>query len=248
MKSNIELDRRKVLGTVGGLAVAGSGFAALTGGATATSGSLDIGDSEVHTDDGDLTEVNVKLDHTVTWDGFDIPVHAAEYRDVIRVYDSNNNLLGSHVLRDETDTPKMLENWSGDGDSNGWGGDGEHTSGPGTEGNVNADILWTVLSDSDNTPTHSIPQGQPASVEDFGLDNETDGSVRDYTVEFVKTVRLYTKDSGGSYTASDGTSLRLMGGDDGTVGEVKSSGTFTLSVGNEAASTSGTGSGGSSAS
>jgi hypothetical protein len=248
MKSNIELDRRTVLGTVGGLAVAGSGFAALTGGATATSGNLSIGDSQVSSDNGDLSEVNVSLDHEVTWDGFDYAVDAAEYRDVIRVYDKDGNKLGAHVLRDETDTPKMLKNWSGNGDSNGWGGDGEYTSGPGTEGFVHADIHWTVLADDPASASNPVPQGQPGDVDNFGLDNNTDGSWAEYTVEFVKIVRLYAKDSNGSYTADDGTSVRLMGGDDGTVGEVKSSGTFTLKVGNEAAQTSATGSGGSNAS
>jgi hypothetical protein len=240
----------KAVGATGAAATAGGIGILATGSATATSGNLSIGDSAVSTDDGDLTEVNVSLDHKVEWDGFDYPVDAAEYRDVLRVYDSDGKKLGSHVLRDGTDSPVLLNNWSSEGDSSdGWGGPDEHTSGPSTEGYVQAGILWTVLADGPSNPTNGIPNGQPADVNDFGLDNHTDGTVAEYTVELVKIVRLYAEDADGSYTSDDGsTSLRLMGGDDGTIGEVKTTGQFTLKVGNDAAETSGTGSGDSSAS
>lgn len=244
-----DIGRRTALKGVAAFGAAAVGGMALTQNATAqASGSLSIGNSGVSTDGGDLTEVNLNLDHEVTWDGFDQPVEAAEYRDVVRVYDANGNKLGATVLRDETDTPKMLAGWSGNGDSDGWGGDGEYTSGPGTQGYVHADVLWTILADEPSNATNPVPQGAPGDIDSFGLDNETDDSTREYTVELIKIVKLYTTDSSGSYTADDGTTVALMGGDDGTVGTVKSTGTFTVSVTNEGATTSGTGSGGSSAS
>lgn len=245
-------NRRKVLKGIGGAAIAAGigagGFIATTGSAAAASGNLSISGSSVSNDDGDLSQVHVTLDHEASWDGFDYPVEAVEYRDVLRVYDGEGNQLGSDVLRDGTDSPVLLENWSSDGSSDGWGGPDEHTSGPGTQGTVNAGIVWTVLAEDGATPDNPIPQGSSANIEDYGLDNGADDSTAKYTVEMVKTVRFYTTDPDGSYTANDGeTSLRLMGGDDGTIGEVKADGQFQLNVTNEAATTSSSGTGSSEA-
>lgn len=73
MKSNIELDRRKVLGTVGGLALAGSGLAAFTGSAAAqVSTSFTANDAgTVTTADGSIQQVLVDTSGTFSWSGLD---------------------------------------------------------------------------------------------------------------------------------------------------------------------------------
>lgn len=241
----------------------GASLLAISGGAAATSSTMDISNSSVSNDDGDVSKLGVSLTHEAMWDGFDVPVHAVEYRDVLEIRDADGNVLGTHVLRDGTDTPVLLENFSGDGDADGWGGPGEYFS-PGVEdeddpyaeagylsGSVHADIDWTLAADSnvDSANINSPPGGSVADTTDFGLDNETDDSTVTYTVILKKTVQFYTRDDNGSYTtAIDGVTVALMGSDDGTFSETKTNGTFYLDVTNEDATTHSTGSGSSNAS
>jgi len=244
------MERRSLLKTIGGIgataAVGGAGLLASTGGALAANSSLLITGSSVTNDDGDLTEVIVNLDHEATWDGFDIAVDAVEYRDVIKRVDGSGNVVASHVLRDELDTPVPLSDIA-DGS---WGGSDENSTGPGTEGSVSAGIQWSVLHDDPSSATY-IPPGDSGSVgdvQDFGMDNEEDDSTKSYTLKFTKKVQFYALDSNGSYTGIDGNTYRLMGGDDGTLAETVAEGTFTVDVTNEAATASSSGSGSSSAS
>jgi hypothetical protein len=80
MKSNIELDRRKVLGTVGGLALAGSGLAAFTGSAAATVEADFTANNAgtVASADGSVRKVMVDTAGTFSWNGPDSAVVTLE--------------------------------------------------------------------------------------------------------------------------------------------------------------------------
>lgn len=245
------MERRNLLKAVGGIAATASaggvGVLAMSGGAAAQS-SFSIDDSSVTLDDGDVSKIGVELDHTVTWDGFDVPVEAASYTDTIELRDGNGSTLHSATIFDNSNNPVLLENWSTDGSGgDGWGGPGEHTSGPGTQGGVNANIDWTVLSDDPNADGGTE---SPGDINAFGIENTTDGSEQDFILRYTKTVTLFTTEQNGgtAVSAADGTTVYQLGVDDGTVGEVVGQDTFTVTVGNEEATTSsGTTSGSSSA-
>ncbi|WP_458185068.1 hypothetical protein [Haladaptatus sp. NG-WS-4] len=73
-KPNTTLTRRTVLGTVGGLAVAGSGPALLSGSTAAVDTKFTPNNTEVlTTDDGSVREVVVETSGTVSWDGLEEP-------------------------------------------------------------------------------------------------------------------------------------------------------------------------------
>lgn len=237
----------KAVGSIGTASIAGLGAAALSSGAAAASSNLTISDTSLSNDDGDVTQVGVAITHDASWDGFDKSVDAVSYRDVIKKVQGNGTIAATHVLYDNTDAPVLLANWSGSGDSNGWGGDGEYTTGPGTSGTVNADIDWTVLAENPSTAANSVES--PGNLSDFGLDNATDNSSEQTTLRYVKEVSFYTTDSSGSYTSDDGsTTLALMGGDDGTVADTRAEGDFVVTVTNEEVTTSSSGDGSSSVS
>lgn len=247
------MERRSLLKTIGGIGTAsvlgvGASVTAFSGGAVAASSSLNIGNAGVTNDDGDVTQVAVTIGHTAQWDGFDIPVDAAAYRDVIKKVNGDGSIAASHVLYDNTDSPVLLSNWSSDGSgSDGWGGPDEHTSGPGTSGNVNAGIDWVVLAEDPSSAAKSVES--PGDIANFDLDNPSDGTDKSTTLRYVKQVYFYTEDSSGSYTADDGsTTLSQMGSDDGTMAKTESQGDFTVTSTNEGATVSSGGSGSSSAS
>jgi hypothetical protein len=236
----------KTVGGIGAASALGVGAIAATGGAAAASSSLDITNTSISNDDGDVTQVGVAIDHQAQWDGFDYPVEAVAYRDVIKMVNDDGSIGASHVLYDNRDAPVLLSNWSGNGDSNGWGGDDEHTNGPGTDSYVHAGIDWTVLAED---PDSAGTTESPGQIDNFGLDNDTDNSYKKTTLRYVKEVYFYTSDANGSYTSADGsTTLGLMGGDDGTMDKVRSEDEFTVKVTNEKATASSSGSGSSSAS
>ena len=75
----MDLDRRKVLGTVGGLAIAGSGLAAFSGSAAASVNTYfqAHGTSVLRNDDGSVQNVNVDVDGEYSWDNLDSPANMA---------------------------------------------------------------------------------------------------------------------------------------------------------------------------
>lgn len=79
MKPNTDFDRRKVLGTVGGLAIAGSGLAALSGSAAATvkTGLSASNTNLLKNDDGSVREVLLNVSGDYAWDGLDSPATSA---------------------------------------------------------------------------------------------------------------------------------------------------------------------------
>lgn len=77
----VELNRRKVLGSIGSLAIAGSGVAALSGSGAAQL-TVDIGASDpgtVSNDRGDLSKVSVDPQFSVQWEGLDEAVAKVFY-------------------------------------------------------------------------------------------------------------------------------------------------------------------------
>lgn len=79
MKSDIELDRRKVLGTVGSLAIAGSGLAAISNTAAAVNTTLNVTGSSITTDDGTIDNATVSVDSKGDYDGLDTEANYAEF-------------------------------------------------------------------------------------------------------------------------------------------------------------------------
>lgn len=252
------MERRNLLKSIGVLSAAGAaGGGALSlfasQGARAQA-SWTISDSTpVTTDDGQIKYVNVTASHTAAWDGFDEPVAAIAYRDTI-VLDPNGSAV-SHTVYDNTDSPVLLGNWSSDGSgSDGWGGPGEYIANTGSSGDqdfrlhgeANADIDWNVVAD----PNYA----EPESVEDpydisgsSTLEPDTDGDTDQSLIRYTKAVHFYKEDPSGSKTSDDGsTSLSPMGQQDGTVEKVESTDEFQVTVTNEEATTSGSGSGSSS--
>ncbi len=248
------MHRRSLLKSIGGIGVASAlglgGVAAFGGTAGAqTASNLSIDDTSITNDDGDLTSVAVSLGHKVDFDGFDYPVEAAAYEDYIVQLNSDGSEYARHKLYDNTNNPVMLENWSSQGNGDdGWGGPGEYNTGSGTAGQIYADVNWTVVSENPSEDAQSVES--PGDAADFALDNPNDGSTKTRYFKYEKNVHLYgTRDNGSTaVSAKDGTPVYELGEDDGTVGVVESSGQFQVDVSNEEASTSGTGSGSSSAS
>lgn len=241
------MDRRTLLKAggagIGAATIGGIGLFAFSGSGVAISSSFSISGASLSNDDGDITKVNVSAKHRAEWDGFDALVDAAAYRDVVQKMDGNGNVARQDVVYDNRAAPVRLANWSGNGDSNGWGGDGEWASGPGTQGFVRADIDWTVLAEN---PANAGGTESPGDIDNYGLDNPDDDSTASATLRYVKQVYLYTEDASGGVSADDGTLLRALGGD-GTVEKIESKDTFSLGVTNEPAETGASGSGSASA-
>lgn len=249
------VDRRTIIkgaGGIAGLGLAGIGATAFTGSAVAANLTIQDPDT-VTTDDGQIQFVNVALDHTAEWDGFDRPVDAVAYRDTITLRPNSDSV--SHVVYDNTNAPVLLDNYSSDGSgSDGWGGPGEHVSDTGGEesqhyrehGKVHANIDWNIVVDPRYASAKSVED--PYEIDGSSvLEPETDGNSKTSTIEYQKDVFFYEADSNGGYTSDDGsTTLALMTGD-GVEKRVRSVGQFALTVQNQANEQTGSGSGSSSA-
>ncbi len=173
-------------GTVG---AAIGGGALLLGTQPALASSLSIDDANQETtDDGSLQYVRVEIDHSVSWDGFDQDVEYIRYIDRIHIRPGDEDV--THILYDEVSG--HLDDWSDDGDSDGWGGPGEHATGSGNAGEAHADLNWNVVGD----PNASDPEaGGPRSVETPShrldlLEADTDGASMQSAITYEKDIRL----------------------------------------------------------
>lgn len=220
----------KGVGATGALTVGGSALL-FSSTQSAVAASFTISDpNAVTSDDGSLRYVRLQAAQRVEWDGFDTAVDRARYIDRVTIRPNSNDVTVK--VNDTTSQP--LDQWSGDGDSNGWGGDGEYTSGPGQAGFVRADVDWNIVGAADET----LPpeEGGARSIEDPAaeldlLEVDTDGASKDSTIVFEKEVRLL--DANGNEIAGPG----------GPYDAATSSDSFTVSVTNEAATTSTNGGG-----
>lgn len=201
MKSNIDLDRRKVLGTVGGLALAGSGMAAFTGSAAAD-GDATLSDASTlkgSNDDGEVQYVAFGGKLTYAWDGLDTEAEYGGYRLRTRVY--SKEAFGG------------WSGWQNFGWTNGelggnWGGDNDHTAETGTKGYFTFkygkpfnqasyaiaydDEVANNPGDYTNYGLRLVPESKAYSTDVFSEDD--DDSTQRTVVEFEYTCRVYDGD------------------------------------------------------
>lgn len=246
------VDRRTILkgaGGIAGLGIAGIGASALTGSAVAAN--LNITDpSTVTTDDGQIQFVNVAIDHTAEWDGFDRPVDAVAYKDTITLRPNSDGI--THTVYDNTSNPVLLDEYSTQGSgSDGWGGPGEYVSDTGSEGEqhyrehgtVHATIDWNIIVDPRYASAKSVET--PYEIDGSSvLEPETDGESQSSTIKYEKTVHFYEEGTGENSVTTDiaGTEVIPMTGD-GVEESVTSIGEFSLTVQNQANTQTGSGDG-----
>lgn len=146
------------------------------------------GPATATSDDGSLNYVRLEVDHELTWDGFDSDVEYLRYIDRVTVRPNDQD-----VTRTVNDTTSAsLDDWSGDGDSNGWGGDGEYSSGVGKAGTANTDVDWNVIGDPNATdPAEGGPRSVESPADLLGLlEADSDGNTKSSKVVLEKDVRL----------------------------------------------------------
>lgn len=229
MKPNTEIGRRKVLGTIGGLAVAGSGLAALSGGAAASDTTLEGPDETVTatTDDGSIMYVAYGGRLRFEWDGLDTEATHGEYVVQSRVRDHGGEFTdwrfhgkGSGPLGDDADA----DGHDGDGvfeegegnSANSWGGDNESNSGPGTDGyfqfkygSAYGQRDYAIAYDGDHEEI--LPVKNPWHLNRF--EEATDGGKQTTQVEIRKTCRVYDGDpseDSSSVLVADKDSARML--------------------------------------
>lgn len=220
---NHNLSRRNVLKAIGGSAtIMGAGAGLLVATSPAVAVNFSINNSQpVTTDDGTIAAVGLEANLTAEWDGLDIPLAGVAYRDSFDV----NGL--SHTVYDNTNNPVWLEDFSSDGDgSDGWGGPGEHTTGPGLNGSVRADIDWRILT-APGIPPKSVES--PGPLGDAQIEEPDDGEHNTSKIDYTKEVVFYY-DVDGSLVRQD-----QLPNDDGTVDSVTAADQFTVNVGNQPA-------------
>lgn len=231
MKSNIELDRRTVLGTVGGLAVAGSGLAALTGSAAAGDTELEGPDETITatTDDGEIKFVAYGGRLRFEWDGLDTEATHAEYLVESRVRDYGGQFTD---WRFHGKGSGQLGDFEGEGNHDGdgvfeegeentassWGGDNDSNSGPGTDGwfqfkygSPYGQDDYAIAYDDANDLSGASPVKNPWSANRF--EQATDGGSQSTQVEIRKTCRVYDgdpADDGSSVLVADADTARML--------------------------------------
>lgn len=218
MKSNIELDRRTVLGTVGGLAVAGSGLAALTGGATATAGSTITDPQAVTTDDGKIRYVRTHTTGRLNWDGFDEPAKYGRIFVGVELH-RNGNELASKWIHDTGKFALDQSDWGGSGEETSLSGDHED----GQEGYIASDADWDIIQSSFYDDNSNHPQDPMAADKMFA---DSDGSEQRTKVVLKSQYRLY-----------DASESELTG-TQGYPARPSASSSFVVTVNNEESSTS----------
>lgn len=231
------MERRNFLKAAGGIGAAGItgvGALAFSGGASATQ-SFSITDSSASFNDGQLSYVAVTLDGTTAWDGFDTPVKYLEFTSEIRIPAQET---GWHTLNSSV-SGELPDQWSGNGDSDGWGGDGEYVvayDDEGRAGEVHTDVFWNVVGDDTaSDPANGAPRSveTPAPWQD-ALSVDTDGESVTTTLEKRSTVRFLDANQD-PIAESEG------------VQETVSTAQFDVTVTNEQSTTSGDGTGDSTA-
>lgn len=262
MAADLPVSRRTALrGIAGALGAAAAGGAVIYAGTgPATAASVTIGDTTVAVDDGHLSFVDLNLtDYYAIWDGFDVPVAAVAYRDVL-VFEGDGS---EHVLYDQTGVdaqPIRLDAISTQGSGgDGWGGPGEYAStfdtgtepttsvvnqpgagGPAeaTAGWVHATVDWRLISDDAADTGRSIedPAVHGGSGPFPSLDEETDGESITHTFTLRKQVHLYRASDPGTGVSSiqteNGATVWPMGEVDGTEALVEATPSFAVTVEN----------------
>jgi hypothetical protein len=185
------LTRRKALGGIAALTAGGLGTAALAAGPAAAQ-SYTISDASVTLDAGEASFVGVDVTGTLSWDGFDEGVDRLEFVSEVKVAGEE-----WHELNRTTSDP--LEDWSGDGDSDGWGGAGEYVlenggDGDGTAGEVHTTAKWAVIAVAGADTGEYRTSGLNVPDWTAALDAATDGSSETTSVSKRSTVRFLDAD------------------------------------------------------
>lgn len=249
------MERRQLLKSAGALGsvLAVGGIGLNLSSQTVAAASFSISGTTISIDDGDVSYVDLSVaDHFAVWDGFDRPVAAVAYRDVLRNPDTGQTHELYDQRGDDAQPIRLSEISSKDSGSDGWGGPDEYASkdpdsyvqadGPTTAGYVHAGVDWRIL-DDEGTNAKSIED--PADTDDFAIDNPQDDTTKTTKLELVKQVWLYSDEDTGrqSISTQNGQTVYLMGNDDGTREKIDVTEAFKLKVRNEDSTTSVTGSG-----
>jgi hypothetical protein len=218
------MQRRDILKTMGGIAGAsvagGAGFAALTGGATATAGS-DIADPPaVETDDGTIRWVAVQTTGRLTWDGFDTAAKQARIMIYVTLKQDGSNVWGENLIHD-TGMFDLTSDWGGSGEDISLSGD----STDGQAGYIASDTDWGILQeDRNNIYNNGYPlPTDPAPV--APLTAESDGSTEQTRIVLRSVYLLFD---------ADGNELT---GQSGYPSRPESSSSFVVTVNNQTATT-----------
>lgn len=196
MKPNVELDRRKVLSTVGGLAVAGSGLATLTGSAAAKVDTEFTANNAgtVTSPDGSIQKVLVDTSGTISWKGFD---HAAEnatvtleakktgvgkanYSRLASKEYSINGLSGEQGF--ELDTVDLTEHFGDDHFESDTDGEKKAT---GIDLRVSVTITTNGGPDHDASAADTMWITADNEASDTDIEGESDASASSYDQKFV---------------------------------------------------------------
>lgn len=247
-----ELTRRTALkGAAAAGLLGGLGALATNPAGAQISNAVSINDITVATDEGDLSFVDVAVDGSVSWDGFDVPVDAFAWEVIVHV-EAAGGATGSHTLFDQRasgggDGPVLLANVSSQGNGgDGWGGPGEfvdHLADDNRAGLIQHDSDWRYLADSDVAVAKSIEDPAVIGTDVPELDNDADDSTITHVVTLDSRLYLYSEtDTGATPVASetrfgDGRDVYPLGQDDGTFERARGQSSFDVAVTNEPAET-----------
>lgn len=226
MTEHTELSRRSILKGLTGAGATGllGGAALFAASGPAAASSYSITGSSAELDDGQLSYVDVDVAGNLTWDGFDTPVKYLRFVAEITIDDGGSTPW--HTLADST-SDALPDGWSGNGDSDGWGGAGEYVISyggdtEGTQGEVHTDAQWRVIGDTGKSIETPAPWQDNLSV-------DTDGNQQTFTLNKRNTV--YFLDTDKNQIGHD-----LGGPENGAVRSVTS---FDVTVTNQASTTGG---------
>ncbi|WP_135825543.1 hypothetical protein [Halorussus ruber] len=195
MKSNLELDRRKVLSTVGGLALAGSGLAAFTGGAAAKVSTEFTANNAgtVTSPDGSIRKVLVDTSGTVSWSGFDATAetatvtleakekgsHPNNYAPLTSTSLAVNGLSGERDF--QLDTVDLTEQFGDDHFESDTDGEKKTT---GIDLRISVTITTNGGSPHDANAADTMWVGADNAASDTNIDGESDASASSYDQKF----------------------------------------------------------------
>jgi hypothetical protein len=199
------VSRRGVLkgaaGISGAALAGGAGLAALTGGAAAAASiDISINGSEYSGDQGLVDYVGVDMSKKIVWKNFDVPVRYIDFKHQITIEDGGDT--DWHTLYEGRSG--RLTDWSGKGDSKGWGGDGEFIASHGGDkadylnGDARADVHWAVIVDPTASDYGGYDTGTPTPAEwAEKMSVDQDGNTEIRTIKWKTTLEFYTENDNG---------------------------------------------------
>jgi len=247
------MQRRTLLRTAAGgiaLTTAGVGTYFATTGASADDAFTIDDASPVTTDDGNIKFVNVEATHEVVWDGFDVPVAAVAWEDVITIAPNatgsdDPDAQAEHTLYDgrpEGPADGLVHVTEFQNQDGNWGGSGEVSEElSGDEqfewmnGRVSATIDWNAIIDPQYASANSVedPYEMPA---DSVLEPEQDGETQTRAIQYEKNLYFYrAAEEGEEGVMTQGGTEQVvpMGERDGTLAVSEGDASFNVTVTNK---------------